>query len=69
MAPGAVSAEWSGDPIVALPPGLVPGALEAPLPGVATSLARAVARDPRPTGALEAIYSRPSAAEEKHGAL
>jgi tRNA threonylcarbamoyladenosine biosynthesis protein TsaB len=69
MAPGAVSGDASRDPIVALPPALVPGAFGTPLPAVAASLARAVARDPRPTAALEAIYSRPSAAEEKHGAL
>ena len=42
--------------------------------GVAAALARAIARSPRPNGAsdpragLTAVYSRPSAAEEKHGA-
>jgi hypothetical protein len=65
-APAAVSAQAGGDPIVALPRELVAGAFEAPLPAVAASLARAVAREPRPGGAMEAIYSRPSAAEEKH---
>ena len=65
-APDAVSAQASGDPIVALPREIVPGAFDAPLPGVAASLARAVAREPRPGGAMDAIYARPSAAEEKH---
>ena len=38
-------------------------------PSVASALARAVARAPRPAGSpLAAIYSRPSAAEEKRGA-
>jgi tRNA threonylcarbamoyladenosine biosynthesis protein TsaB len=68
-APGDVAARASGDPIVALPRALVAGAFVDPLPAVAASLARAVAREPRPGGAMEAIYSRPSAAEEKHGAL
>jgi tRNA threonylcarbamoyl adenosine modification protein YeaZ len=42
--------------------------------GVAAALARAIARSPRPLGerdprsGLAAVYSRPSAAEEKHGA-
>jgi len=67
--PDGVSAIANGDPIVALPRELVPAAFGAPLPAVAASLALAVARDPRPATALEAIYSRPSAAEEKHGAL
>ncbi len=69
MTPGDVSANGSGDPIVSLPRDLVPRAFDDPLPAVAASLARAVARDPRPAAALEAIYSRPSAAEEKHGSL
>jgi|RhiMetdeSRZDD1v2_1073273.scaffolds.fasta_scaffold00869_23 tRNA threonylcarbamoyl adenosine modification protein YeaZ len=66
VAPGNVAASRSGDSIVSLPADLVPGASDAPLPAVAVSLARAVAREPHPGGALEAIYSRPSAAEEKH---
>ncbi len=66
VAPGNVAASRSGDSIVSLPADLVPGASDVPLPAVAVSLARAVTREPRPGGALEAIYSRPSAAEEKH---
>ena len=64
--PADVSADARGEPIVSLPRELVPGVLDAPLATVAESLALAVARDPRPAAALEAIYSRPSAAEEKH---
>jgi tRNA threonylcarbamoyladenosine biosynthesis protein TsaB len=59
-----------GLPFAALPRELLetPGvAVASPL---SAALARAVALAPRPSGPLEttAIYSRPSAAEEKHGA-
>lgn len=69
IASGALPAEWRDDALVAIPGSLAAGAGSTVRPGVAASLARAVARDPRPAGALEAIYTRPSAAEEKHGAL
>ena len=60
VAPGAL--------LAALPPGLVSGAM-APALSPARALALAVARAPRPqTIAIEPIYSRPSAAEEKRGA-
>jgi tRNA threonylcarbamoyladenosine biosynthesis protein TsaB len=59
---------WSAGPLVALPADLVPG-VSAPPSSVAECLARAVARAPRPGTELAAIYSRPSAAEERHGAL
>jgi tRNA threonylcarbamoyladenosine biosynthesis protein TsaB len=55
--------------IAALPAGLVPGAAEGLSPRLAATLAEAVARAPREgRPAPSAIYSRPSAAEEKHGA-
>ena len=57
VAPGAL--------LAALPPGLVPGAM-APALSPARALALAVSRSPRPQGlAIEPIYSRPSAAEER----
>jgi hypothetical protein len=59
----------AGAPIAALPPELVPPAGRRPPVSLAAALALAVARAPREAPAsLAAIYSRPSAAEEKHGA-
>lgn len=53
--------------LVALPAGLLPGA-QAPAISPARALALALARAPRPAAhSLSPIYSRPSAAEEKHG--
>jgi tRNA threonylcarbamoyladenosine biosynthesis protein TsaB len=62
-------ASFSGDHVrVALPTTLVPGAL-APAGSPASALALAVSRAPGPeASALSPIYSRLSAAEEKHGA-
>ncbi|MEO8430916.1 MAG: tRNA (adenosine(37)-N6)-threonylcarbamoyltransferase complex dimerization subunit type 1 TsaB [Acidobacteriota bacterium] len=60
----------AGDlPFASRPAGLVPGpAIDLP-PLLSPSLARAAARAPSLSeGALAAIYSRPSAAEEKRGA-
>ena len=58
--------------IAALPPSLVAGAALAPRASLSAALADAVARAPRESSpAPSAIYSRPSAAEEKqekHGA-
>jgi tRNA threonylcarbamoyladenosine biosynthesis protein TsaB len=55
--------------IVALPASLVDPAGVPPPSTIAAGLARAVSRSPRPgTASFSAIYSRPSAAEEKHGA-
>ena len=57
----------AGVPMAALPDGLVPGAAGSLPASLAASLAEAVARSPREgSGALAAIYSRPSAAQEKH---
>jgi tRNA threonylcarbamoyladenosine biosynthesis protein TsaB len=55
--------------IAALPPGLVEGSAGNLPARLAATLAEAVARSPRDgSAAPSAIYSRPSAAEEKHGA-
>jgi tRNA threonylcarbamoyladenosine biosynthesis protein TsaB len=58
-----------GAALFALPAGLVAGARPLPVSPCA-AMARAAARSPREDApeAPEAIYSRPSAAEEKHGA-
>jgi tRNA threonylcarbamoyladenosine biosynthesis protein TsaB len=66
------ASRWSG-PIAALPAGLLGDAAVAPRSSLALSLALAVSAAPReaagPRGrAPRAIYSRPSAAEEKRGA-
>jgi tRNA threonylcarbamoyladenosine biosynthesis protein TsaB len=54
---------------VALPAGLLGSAVVRTVPSVSHALARAVARAPGDVASsLEGIYSRPSAAEEKHGA-
>ncbi len=56
-------------PVAALPAGLAGWPSPPEGASVAAALARAVARAPRPVGSpLAAIYSRPSAAEEKRGA-
>jgi tRNA threonylcarbamoyladenosine biosynthesis protein TsaB len=58
-----------GAPVAALPPGLAGWPAAPERVSVAAALALAVARAPRPIGSpLAAIYSRPSAAEEKRGA-
>jgi tRNA threonylcarbamoyladenosine biosynthesis protein TsaB len=58
----------AGARLAALPADLVPSA-EAPPTSLAAALALAVGRAPRRApDPLSAIYSRPSAAEEKHGA-
>ncbi len=59
-----------GDSVAALPATLLGPGGTAPESLPASALALAVARAPRSgaPGALEAIYARPSAAEEKHGA-
>jgi tRNA threonylcarbamoyladenosine biosynthesis protein TsaB len=57
-----------GAPIATLPADLVEPAARTLPASLAASLALAVSRSPRETpGTLAAIYSRPSAAEEKHG--
>lgn len=67
-------AEYAGEDPVAALPGAGSGAPHAAVASVAGALAEAVARAPRPAAptdprvAIPAIYSRPSAAEEKHGA-
>jgi len=53
--------------VAALPPEIAGGAGRAPAGSLAEALARAVARAPG-AATLAAIYSRPGAAEEKHGA-
>jgi tRNA threonylcarbamoyl adenosine modification protein YeaZ len=54
---------------VALPPDLVPAVDAVTGPSPSRALAEAVSRRPgEPLARLEGIYSRPSAAEEKHGA-
>jgi tRNA threonylcarbamoyladenosine biosynthesis protein TsaB len=59
----------SSRPMVSLPAGLGVAAAVAPPMRIGSGLALAVARAPRPaTSSFAAIYSRPSAAEEKHGA-
>ena len=69
----AEAPRFAGDALIAaLPAGLVPGAAEGLPPSLAATLAEAVARSPRAgSPSPSAIYSRPSAAEEKqekHGA-
>jgi tRNA threonylcarbamoyl adenosine modification protein YeaZ len=55
--------------IAALPAEIIGGIGRTPAMGLAEALARAAARAPRAgTASFSAIYSRPSAAEEKHGA-
>jgi len=69
VAADSVRAAAHGDPIVELPPGLT-GAAAAPLRhSPSAGLALAVARAPgTPASApAQASYSRPSAAEERHG--
>jgi tRNA threonylcarbamoyladenosine biosynthesis protein TsaB len=58
----------AGAPIAALPRTLVAPDGRALSASLAASLAFAAARAPREGSGLSAIYSRPSAAEEKHGA-
>ncbi|MDQ5858155.1 MAG: hypothetical protein M3542_07775, partial [Acidobacteriota bacterium] len=63
-------ARAAGLPMAALPPDLLfPGAVR-PETSPSRALALAVSRapGPEPPLRLEGIYSRPSAAEEKHGA-
>jgi tRNA threonylcarbamoyladenosine biosynthesis protein TsaB len=56
-------------PVVAMPPDLLSRGGETPRISPSRALALAVARAPREAlSRLEGIYSRPSAAEEKHGA-
>jgi len=57
-------------PLVALPADLLPGRSVGPGTPVSSALAEAVSREPAPESArsFAAIYSRPSAAEEKRGA-
>jgi tRNA threonylcarbamoyladenosine biosynthesis protein TsaB len=68
----AVRAFADGDPIGALPGDLLEPPVPAPPTSLASALAAAVARRPREGvgggEAPSAIYARPSAAEEKHGA-
>ncbi len=67
--PAAEAAAFAdGAPIAALPEGLAGAGGRVPPLSLAEALARASARTPRATTPLEGIYSRPSAAEEKHGA-
>ncbi len=55
--------------VAALPADIAGDAGRAPAGSLAAALARAVARSPRDAASsFAAIYSRPSAAEEKHGA-
>jgi tRNA threonylcarbamoyl adenosine modification protein YeaZ len=59
----------SGAAIAALPADLVGAASRSPSLSLAEAIARAAARSPRDAASsLAAIYSRSSAAEEKHGA-
>ena len=68
-APSHLAEFSAGDLLVALPAGLVGPDGVAPSQTIAEALARAVARAPGMGAAqLAAIYSRPSAAEEKRGA-
>jgi tRNA threonylcarbamoyladenosine biosynthesis protein TsaB len=58
----------AGTPVVSLPSDLVTPLGEAPVISLSHALALAVARSPGETlSRLAGIYSRPSAAEEKHG--
>lgn len=63
-------ARTAGMPTAALPPDLLSPGEERPATSPSRALALAVSRAPRegPGSRLEGIYSRPSAAEEKHGA-
>lgn len=69
---GDVGSFGAGDRVVALPEGLLAPAVSVLTRTIAAALAEAIARSPRSdsdaSSALTAIYSRPSAAEEKHGA-
>jgi tRNA threonylcarbamoyladenosine biosynthesis protein TsaB len=67
--PAADAGRFAGEArIAALPPDLVHPPAEALASSLAAALARAVGRVPGPPSEiLSAIYSRPSAAEEKHG--
>ncbi|HXM79330.1 MAG TPA: tRNA (adenosine(37)-N6)-threonylcarbamoyltransferase complex dimerization subunit type 1 TsaB, partial [Thermoanaerobaculia bacterium] len=66
------AAAWGGLPCVTLPVDLLGSTAASPvLPSpLSSALASAVARAPsdRPAATLQAVYSRPSAAEEKRGA-
>jgi len=66
---GEVAAAASGDPLVELPAGLSGTPAVVPERTPASALALAVARAPRvpSAGPASASYSRPSAAEERHG--
>jgi len=66
---GEVAAAASGDPLVELPAGLSGTPAVVPARTPASALALAVARAPRvpSAGPAAASYSRPSAAEERHG--
>ena len=66
----AEARSFAGDALIAaLPEGLVPGAAASLPSSLAAALGETVARSPREgSAAPSAIYSRPSAAEEKHGA-
>ncbi len=57
-----------GAAVAVLPADLAVEAGRAPSVGLAEAIARAAARSPRDAASLAAIYSRSSAAEEKHGA-
>ncbi len=57
-----------GGTIAVLPEGIAGAGSRVPPLSLAEALARAAARAPRATTPIEGIYSRPSAAEEKHGA-
>jgi tRNA threonylcarbamoyladenosine biosynthesis protein TsaB len=69
---GDVASFVAGDRVVALPEGPLAPAVSVLTRTIAAALAEAIARSPRSdsdaSSALSAIYSRPSAAEEKHGA-
>lgn len=64
-----VARQAAGEPVVALPAGIGGAGGLAPRMRIASGLALAVSRAPRRDWATAAaIYSRPSAAEERHGA-
>jgi len=67
---GEARARIAGVATVALPPDLLFAGFERPATSASRAVALAVARSPggRSPSRLEGIYSRPSAAEEKHGA-
>jgi len=67
----AIAGFAASDRVVAIPESLVVPAAEPLAQSLAAALAAAIARQPgrdAESGAALAIYSRPSAAEEKHGA-